>query len=199
MVTIQDGGGLENPNRASVVGGGLKITTASPEAGGFPGSIVITPELQEHGHFGELFSTGAYDLSLGAGANLDILFRTGAHEAHMQASGQASQSVLAQMFEDITVSADGTPLGISPRNRIIIKTPLSTAFLTPTITVLGTPVFDGYIEGGTGGQASGGSLAGFSEWILKPNTNYLARIANTVTGGAAQAQIQLNFYEPGVV
>ncbi len=198
MSYIEDGGGRERPSAARVVDGGLRITTAMPD-GSFPEPLIITPALQEHGHEGELFTTGSTNLALGAGANIDILFRTGANEVHIQASGQASQSVEAQMFEDVVVSADGTPLGISPRNRIVVKTPLSTAFLGPTITDFGTPVFAGYIQGGTNNNSQGGSLQGFSEWILKPNTNYLARLANSFAGGTAQASIALNFYEPGVV
>ena len=181
MTYIEAGTGQERPPRAKV-----------------PHGIQVTLDtVHDHIHEGEMFSSGFFDPVVGAGATVNVLVQTGAIRPHMQIAGQAGQAVRAELYEDTTVSADGAAVGSVNRNRNSAKTPGLVLTSAPTITGVGTPLFAGFIPGGTGPQSEGGSLATFAEYLLKPNSIYLVRLVNNLAAGTTPAQIDLNWYEPG--
>lgn len=182
MSYIEDGGGLERPRRAKV---------------GDDGRLVTLDTVHDRIHTGEFFSAGHFDPALGAAATQDILFSTGAIAPHTEIDGQVGQSVRALLYEDTTVSAAGSPLPGFNRLRTSGKTALSAATLAPTITLVGTVIFSGYINGGSQGQSQGGDLSSFAEYVLKPNSLYLLRLINNLAAGATFAQLGINWYEPG--
>jgi hypothetical protein len=181
MTYIEAGTGQERPARAQV-----------PH-----GNQVIIETVHHRIHEGEMFSAGFFAVALGAGATMDVLVQTGEIRPHMQIAGQAGQAVRAELYEDTTVSADGSVVGSINRNRNSAKTPGLVVTSGPTVTGVGDPLFAGFIPGGTGPQAEGGSLSTFAEYNLKPNSIYLVRLVNNLAAGTTPAQVDLNWYEPG--
>jgi hypothetical protein len=99
------------------------------------------------------------------------------------------------LYEDATVSANGTLQLSENKNRLSGRVNETLIYRGPTVTGVGTLLGDGVIPGGKTGQASGGVREGFEEWILKPASLYLIRFTNT----DAQAQpvnIEVDWYEP---
>jgi hypothetical protein len=197
MTIIEDSGGPDRrPNAARVIAGALAVGTPVAVDGTLS-ELVVIDSTHQRIHRGEFFSGGAFDAALGNGANLDLLIQTGAIAPHMQIAGQVGQTMLAQLYEDTTFSVAGTAAGFINRNRVSTKTSGVTLTTGPTITDLGTPLFTGFAPGGVGNRPEGGGLSTFAEYLLKPNSVYLARLANTVVAAANLAQIELNWYEPG--
>jgi hypothetical protein len=112
-------------------------------------------------------------------------------------AGVAGQNVRAELYEDTTFSVAGTP--VVPRNRNRFSSNVSDATVThgPTITLVGTTLFVGFIPAGSGNKPPAGDLSSFEEWILLPNTVYLLRLVNNLENSATPATVSVNFYEPG--
>ncbi len=98
-----------------------------------------------------------------------------------------------ELFEDTTVSADGTAL--TPRNLNRNSTNISTVsfFHTPTVTSPGTQLFIEWNAAGSGGQAAG-SEGAFDEFELAKGKNYLFRVTNR-SGSAKNIGSFARYYE----
>lgn len=127
-----------------------------------------------------VFNHSEANAALGAGQSLNVLLKLPA------ASGSFAGAILSldanvtgnarlALFESTTVSADGAARTPQSRNRISAPTCPIGVFGGPTVTGDGTQL----------------ELVGAQdpvttcEWILKPGTNYLARLTNDAAGAIA--------------
>lgn len=195
MTIIEDSGGLaRRPNGARVVGGRLAITLQGLE--GANEEIIINREIvHEKIHEGEFFSAGVFNSALGAGATLNVLIQTGTLPMHVRFASSASQAIQVLLFEGTTFSAAGTAVPAVSRNRVHSVAVGATITQGPTITLDGAQLFGGFIAGGTSGQAQGGEISAFNEYIFNPSTVYCARLVNNLAAGVTIAQMSLEFYE----
>ena len=191
---------------------GRAVILTTPQDPNDPNSPVLIAEIDRHSqmlvtldgvhariHDGTFFSTGLADAALTNNASLEILIQTPAGAPlHMRIDGAAGGDARAQFFENTTFSVAGAALVPQNRNRRSGNTaPNGTFTSAPTITLDGDTVFDSFLLGGTGGNAVGGSLSTFSEYILASSTNYLLRLQN-ISGQTHIATLSVNFYDTGL-
>jgi hypothetical protein len=162
------------------------------------GGLVVIETAHARIHEGVLFGASHFVLSLASNADIEILIRIPALEhthiaLHVGCGGNAE----VEFFEAPTSTADGSALARVNRNRLSANTATMLVFEGPTVTVDGTQLAVGFVPGGTGGNAIGGSLDTFGEWILDPN-DYLVRLTNRA-GAAQPAAVSLMWYEPPAV
>lgn len=139
---------------------------------------------------GLYFGSGHFDGAVtGGGGTMEILVRTGSVDdiittalgGFMSSGGEA----LLEVFQNPTLTADGTPLGQLQVNQLSTNTPKSTVFHTPTITADGTRIFRVLVNGGSTGNAIGGSSSPFQRLLTLPDTDYLIRGTNRAAGAQA--------------
>ena len=133
-------------------------------------------------HDGNGFHLSGKISSLANGSSYNILLNTGNTETHllvihMDVTGAPCDIYI---FEDTTVSSNGTTLSIHNTNRIKQLPYNGGAYHTPIVTGDGTQI-DYHLLNGA--KQSGGSSEVFDfEWVLKPNSNYLCRLMNNSAG-----------------
>lgn len=130
------------------------------------------------------------------GANADHLFVTPPDkEIHLRGWKVKSTvgTIIITAYEDTTTSNDGTPEAVGCNNRILNTTAKLKIYYAPTITGVGNPLLTDFI-GTTGGGAHtavGDGAESPLEWVLKKNSKYLLRCANS---SGSTADINVNFY-----
>ena len=106
----------------------------------------------------------------------------------------SADKVLIEFYEGATLTAaTGTAVTPSNHNRNSTLTSKVTLLDAPTVTANGTKFAQVYIPGatGTGGTRTGQSAGtSGSEWVLKPNTQYMIKVTN---GSSGSNDIQVNF------
>lgn len=145
-------------------------------------------------HLGELF-TSSYknpDASpVADNANFDVLIITPADlSVNMTYEVTATGAYELAIYEDTTVTDNGTLLSRMNRNRILSHKKAKTlVYHTPTVTNVGLLLLN---------EASNGLLGGVNrgekEWILKPSTRYLVRLINRA-GSAQSMSTIVSWYE----
>jgi hypothetical protein len=163
-------------------------------------AAVTMGEVHANIHRGIFFSGGYGAEGIADDGTLILLVQTGASQsAHLRYAGSAGGDHRVEFFEDTTVSAAGTAIACSNRNRFSSNVCAATVTHTPTVTGVGTELINSILPGGTAvgqGQTTPGSSAtGFSEWVLKHNTIYMLRITN-LAGTAQPLSASVDFYEP---
>ena len=128
-------------------------------------------------------------------ANADLIFEVGSIESHTVFTVQTEGGAHGFIYEEPTVTAaTGITAIIKNANRTTGDSGAPVALQGPTITDLGTLIFEWFIPGGSGGNANGGDASRDSELVLKANTKYLFRLTNK-KGNAADMSIALHTYE----
>lgn len=144
---------------------------------------VVIDFVHHQGHNGLIFQ-GSYatvsetDGEIGDNDNLDFLISVGDQDVHViwrLACGGTSQQFL---YENPTVSDNGTEIELNCMNRDRINIKPATMFHTPTITDVGDLLSQALVPGGEGGNAEGNISRQQTEWILAPNSLYLVRVTN---------------------
>lgn len=116
-----------------------------------------------------------------------------AEDMHTAIKIIADAAVTITIFENPTISNDGTALVAHNKNRDVGGAPGTTFFHTPTITVNGTQIYTGLIPSATNpAMSAGGRTKGTNEWLLDSGDAYLIRIAGAVGDGIG---IEIEFYE----
>lgn len=146
-------------------------------------------------HAGEFFYVRYTNLTLAGAASNDVLVVTGDKSVHVRAQIELNDEGIFYMYEGTTVSDNGTELTAINANRTSSNTPELTAYHTPTITGVGTPLGAQLIIGSGSGQNAVGSAVSSSDdlLILAPNTNYLFRLTNR--GAETESNQFFGFYE----
>ena len=138
---------------------------------------------------GDLFSVTVVDSIVEDGTSLDVLLITGSTKVAMI----AGDTDLA-FFEDTTISDDGSSESVVNMNRNSAKLSNTFVFQAPTVTGVGTELFNVSFPGGEKKDSTSGSGGTHLGWILKPSSNYLIRITNQ-SGNAQTISALINIVE----
>ena len=152
--------------------------------------------LHERIEAGQVFSHSERHLAVASGNTRDHIIQTNGKITHLISYTVSSDVAPGEvsLYEDASVSVEGTPAAIRNmnRNQQGKVTPTTKMFNNPTITDAGE-LLEATVISGT--KQSGGAGEGVvSEWVLKPATNYLLRYINKSTG-AADISTRMMFYE----
>lgn len=139
------------------------------------GSIIIIAHQHAKIHSGEYwFFTN--QTTLGLGATRDILIKpTCPIDTHFLITIRSTGEANFFLYENTTVSNNGTLLQIRNRNRNYNDTNGVKLYRTPTVTTLGYSIEQVHFGNG---QNTGGSIEGLNEIELNCNYNYLLRITS---------------------
>ena len=142
---------------------------------------------------GTFYTAEALDAALLNGADLDMLIRTPdlPVEVTLSMSVAATGAGELILFENPTVTADGTGLAEVNHNRQSSKTAAVATFSGPTLTADGTRLV-GYPSGTE--LAGGGLVPEGWEMILARNEEYLLRFTN-LSGGNVSVSLKAHFNE----
>lgn len=161
----------------------------------FSHHLVTMNEVHARIHDGAFFTAGVYDDAVAAAGTLEILIQTPATGAlHIRGTVAGGGNTEVEFYEGTTFSAAGTVITPPNRNRFSSNVANGTWTHTPTTTADGTALFLGLIPGGSGGNASGGTLPEFDEWVLAQSTNYLIRARN-ITATVQPIAVTVEFYD----
>ena len=119
------------------------------------------------------------------------------HIAHMRFRFMSEAKIDYYVYENPTLTNDGTALTEFDINRVTANASNVDVFHTPTITNVGTMIDNGMI--GTNGFLSdtGGSVSPMRDWMFKASESYLIG-ANNNDAAAKDFVIQLSWYEEEV-
>lgn len=162
------------------------------------GAAKVIDSIHSRIHAGEMFEAAVFEEDVGDNSDLELRIVTAAAQtAHCRFALSSGGDARIRFYEGATPTTDGAGTAFTPkdRNRVSANDPVTGFFSGPSISVYGTVLLDTLLAGGTGGNASGGNLSTFEEWILAANTVYLMRLTN-VSGGAKSMSIGASFYEP---
>lgn len=160
------------------------------------GNIDAAPILTwEHfeAHEGSMYHIDGYDPTLPDDGVLSYGIRTGPTTPHVTFAGACGGNGVGYLFEAPTFTASGTVFTPLNMRRDSPKVPGLRVYEYPTVSVSGTYLHGQFIPGGTFGLA-GAQGANRVEWILQPNSWYMAFIQN-VSGGAQPFGFTMEFYE----
>jgi len=161
---------------------------------GFNQHVISTSVYHSHVHAGIMFSVDVFDLALAGGGTLGILFVTPATPPiHILYDGELGGDAKLELFEDVTVSANGTLLAPINRNRNSAFTDGVTAYQDPTVTDFGLTLDTLVVPGGSGGAAQGGGAAITLDWELKVSSQNLLLLTN-LTGQNHIAHLHTDYY-----
>lgn len=174
-------------------GGNKTVRGHESDAGN---GMVVCDSAHHEQHEGFSFKAFFKNLSLGNGANMDVVLRTGAAggRPHLTVAIESSSSCEWLLYEDATINVAGTPVTIRNAYRDMQAVHVTTATVehTPTVGAVGTQIDGGTLGGGTGSGRVGASQATRSEWIVKTNAIYLIRVTNDANTN--RVYIKLDYY-----
>ena len=127
-------------------------------------------------------------------AHVDLIVHTGAKEIWVLFEGAGGGDFYGYLYENALYGTDGLEVIAVNRNRTSLYTSDVTLIYNPTIADTGDVIISKYFPGGTGGRAVGNLGDQTHEFILKPETAYLARITNKA-GVAKTFGMAMNFHE----
>lgn len=159
------------------------------------GPLATESVIHDRTHQGIAYIISRVNTALANDGSLDIVLLVGANHAHTVFAVNAGGVCEAGVYEQPTLSAQGTVLQVVPRNRATSLPAALKARHSPTVTAVGNALFRVIVPGGGFGFAPvGGSFSGRAELVLKRATNYLFRATN-ISGGAAPVALNVDFYE----
>lgn len=131
-------------------------------------------------------------------ANITLHVQTGSRTCHAIFSFSCGGDAEIELYEAPTsISGNGTSLdriNLNRNNSTFV--PSAQVWHTPTASG-GLRLLDVFLPGGVGGNfSSGGAMRDHTEWNLRRDTHYLARVTNR-SGGAQPASILFQWYEEG--
>lgn len=100
--------------------------------------------------------------------------------AHMIVAASSNLGMQIDIYEDATLSDNGTLIPSYNRNRNIATAATTLVYHTPTVTATGSTIIFHRRWGDAVKQGTGGGARGQNELILKQNTTYLVRFTNQV-------------------
>jgi len=174
---------------------GKTVNFSKAEVDELTPSLTVITVPHNRVHVGDMYSASHYFASIESAANAEILVKVGSNkELHFLFSIGAGAEAVVYIFEDPTITDDGTILSIHNMNRNSSNTSDANAYYNPTTSADGTQLCVGLLPGAEKKNDMGGTIRHDTEWILDENTNYLIRVTNNGQGAEAVA-IQLEWYE----
>jgi len=133
-------------------------------------------------HMGEHYFFKNWQDIEGADTVVYVLLRTpeSPTRIHAKAAIDSEAEFLIELFEDSTVSADGTPITIFNNDRESTNTSEASVFAAPTVTDDGSLLWAG--KTGTGRNPIGTSPGLNYEVLPKASTDYLLKITKATSG-----------------
>ena len=151
-------------------------------------------------HKGEVFEVNDYDVDVDIAGPKYWHFKTADDDenaVHFRYDVTCNGGAMIEVFEDSTLSNDGTSLTIFNMNRQSTKTSsLLTAYYDPAVSSDGTRLTVHEIGSTGGGSRFAGTVPGFLgalEFILKSNTSYLIKV--TVRQDDSTVGMNVFFYK----
>ncbi len=174
---------MTNIKRALKGGAATPVIVVSSANNPIPGATATIGVMGAALLEGDLFSVTIVDASVADGADFDILLVTGTTKVIVALAAATSGDADVIFYEDTTVSDNGSAVSVVNMNRNSAKASNMSAFEAPTVTGVGTELFNVSFPGGEKKDAVPVSAASSLGWYLKPSSNYLLRITNQ-SGGA---------------
>lgn len=148
-------------------------------------------------HSGNTFRVCTTAVSLADNGKQEFVITVGSTPCHAVYEGNCGGNAMLELYESPT-GVSGTN-AYTPRalNRVTgdsVTTVTSVISNPDAIAADGTSLSGRLVAGGTGGNATGGSVGTRIEHVLKPSTVYLLRLTN-VAGAAKAASLCLDWYE----
>ena len=178
-----------------------KVELAGEAVDQFTGCQGVISEPHLLIHEGKVFHWAQKVTGITNGATSQFMLRTAAFNyphIHRFRMNTGDGDVDINMYEDITVSADGTLLtNIFNLNRNSSNTSDMSLYAAPTVTDSGTLVHTLWLppSGSQGQHFTGVSNAeAGEEWVLKPECDYMFELEN-LSGGTISAWFELFWYE----
>lgn len=169
--------------------------TTSIEVDADIGGLVVTPVEHSLVDQGVMFSCFHSFLLVPAANSRWLHIKVPAtHSCHLRFRFMSEAKIDYYMYENPTLTNDGTALTEYDLNRVTANASNVDVFHTPTITNTGTMIDNGMI--GTSGWLgdTGGSVSAMANWKLKPSESYLIG-ANNNDAAAKDIVIQLTWHE----
>ena len=120
-------------------------------------------------------------------------FKTPSTMVDLVFTTMVSGEVLIDLFENPSLSDDGTELSIFCTNRENPTTTEAKAYIDPSVTSEGTCIETTVIGSPGKFTLTGGIAAGYGYWYLKSNTSYLSKIKN-VSGSTTDIAVAVTFF-----
>jgi hypothetical protein len=127
-------------------------------------------------------------------AYADLHIITGDEQTHLTIVAQAEGKCYTLLYRGTTYSNTGTAVTVYNCDDSSANTTASTVKYAPTITLVGTLLYEDFIPGGVGKNIFGADLESRHEYILRTFTDYLVRVQNASTV-AIDISITFNYYE----
>lgn len=150
--------------------------------------------VHERIHIGEFFAVNHAEQTVTTGSMLTFLINV-VSPIHINLSGSSGGDLREQLYEDATVSANGTALTAINHNRLSTKVTDCSAYSAPTVTDLGSKVVDTITPGGSLLFTQGANFSTFKEYILKPS-NYILQLTN-LSASTEFISVSFEFYQVG--
>ena len=173
------------------------------------GSLIRIGHAHSKVHQGVYYNVSHYFSGIADNAEALLLIKLSAnYENHSVIQIGTSGDARLELYENPTLTADGTALSITNHNRSkALASPTyassSTAFYSPTIgnspQNYGTALIPGFFLPGGTKDKGGGAIAEASgeQWVWAASNNYLVRAINQ-SGSAQDISIDIAFYEVAV-
>jgi hypothetical protein len=156
---------------------------------------LVTVSVQHHAvHDGVFYTTDHLDLALAGSGIMEVLLTVNTRD-HIELGALGTGNLLLEVFENPTVTANGTALSFHNLNRFAGDnlSPGIEAYHTPTTTADGQRLMRALISGGAKGA---GSANGPDEGTGLTGTWFLVRLTN-LTNQEQIAQIGINVHDHG--
>jgi len=163
----------------------------------YSGALSVMDVAHYHIHEGLFYTISRTELALADNASITFYIVPNQLRLHLRVSALSGGDGMLELFENPTVSANGTAqVGIN-RNRYSANVPDSAMYYGPTVTGDGTRIFDAISPGGYKNFSTGGEFGLTGEYVLNHDRTYLARMTN-LSGQAAPIALIMDWYEnPG--
>jgi len=146
-------------------------------------------------HGGQIFTISKTFKSIAENEYARLHITSGSKEVHFTFSFTTEGKSYLNTYAGTTYTNVGTSQPIFNRKPASGSTPISQAWITPTVNVLGTLRGDDFVGAGGNVQTqAGGTGAEGLESIIPPNTDFMFQFQN-VGSGAKDVGIIVNFYE----
>ena len=126
-------------------------------------------------HDGTLFGYSTVQNITGSGNLTFLIIPSASHLIHFSYTITTDAEASLDIYEASNVSDNGTPVTPLNHDRTSSNLPMSSLFVTPTITSLG-PLLTTDRWGA--GKQLGGGISPAEEWLLAPGKTYIIRITN---------------------
>jgi hypothetical protein len=160
------------------------------------GAVYTITKEHRDTHAGRVFELNLEQASVGT-SGYNYLIRVGAKQAHLSYGGVIrGDGIVLRMFEAPTVTTTGSSLTPVNTNRDLadkVAIPTTLLYGGATVSADGTPLDRKYAASGAVGNSGGGTITLDYQWVLRPNTDYLLRVATA--SGTHTAYTEIKFYE----